>query len=98
MYIRTYEHEGRCGYLFGADGFHGPLVLTVCLQPFLGWLWCPYGANIRTSRIILLSQNITDNLCLQGLRSYTSPFKVTSHLRDLDFLLVRLARSRAVDT
>jgi glyoxylase-like metal-dependent hydrolase (beta-lactamase superfamily II) len=28
MYIRTYEHEGRCGYLFGTEGFHGPLAVV----------------------------------------------------------------------
>ena len=30
----------------------------------------PYGANIRTSRMILLSENITDNLFVQLPMSY----------------------------
>ena len=32
---------------------------------FLRHAYSPYGANIRTSRIILLSINITDNLFAQ---------------------------------
>ncbi|RME77031.1 MAG: MBL fold metallo-hydrolase [Planctomycetota bacterium] len=28
MYLRTYEHEGRTGYLFGPEGFSGPLAVV----------------------------------------------------------------------
>gem|GEM_PF-4852897 len=46
-----------------ADTFLFAVMLFVG-QP-IHQLPCPYGANIRTNRMILLSNNITDNLFWQ---------------------------------